>query len=231
MLLTVDFDRLFVKSNDILLDAGCGEGRHSRAGIAHGAHVCSMDMDAGPLRVAKEALELDSLTEKGKFIVHVGDALNLPFKDGTFDRVICSEVMEHVDDDNKACSELARVLKSGGTMAITVPTFISEIIYDSLTFEYFSTPGGHIRKYLPGTLVHIMKNNGLEIYDVGFKHAFHTIYWMIRCVVGLHLEDQILTRSYRSFLIKTIMSPLMKKIEHFFDYFFPKSMVIYAKKP
>ncbi len=46
-----------------------------------------------------------------------GDALHLPFPDATFDRVICSEVLEHIPDDLGAMSELARVLKPGGTMA------------------------------------------------------------------------------------------------------------------
>ena len=34
-----------------------------------------------------------------------------------------------------------------------------------------------------------MRRNGLEVYGIGFKHAFHTIWWMIRSVVGLHLSD------------------------------------------
>ena len=48
-----------------------------------------------------------------------GDALRLPFPDGAFDKVICAEVLEHLDDDSAAMAELARVLRPGGMLAVT----------------------------------------------------------------------------------------------------------------
>jgi ubiquinone/menaquinone biosynthesis C-methylase UbiE len=232
-MLTVDFDRLGVSEGDIALDAGCGFGRHSLEFVSRGAKVYSMDMDMDSLRKTRF-----SLTEMKKhlrnkqirYLVHSGDALNLPFKDESFDRIICSEVMEHVRDDNLACRELTRVLKKNGRIAITVPTIFSEHVYNLLTYEYFTSPGGHIRKYYPKELAAIMRNNGLEIYGVGFKHAFHTIWWMIRSVVGLHLSDHPVTKAYHRFLHLGLYSNLMRKIESFLDYFFPKSVVIYAWK-
>jgi len=232
-MLTVDFDRLGVREGDIALDAGCGFGRHSLEFISRGAQVYSMDMDMDSLRKTRF-----SLTEMKKqirnhdirYFVHSGDALNLPFKDGSFDRIICSEVMEHVRDDDLACRELTRVLKKNGRIAITVPTIFSEHVYDLLTYEYYTSPGGHIRKYRPKELAAIMRRNGLEIYGVGFKHAYHTVWWMIRSVVGLHLSDHPVTKAYHRFLHLGLYSNLMRKIESFLDYFFPKSVVIYAWK-
>ena len=75
-----------------------------------------------------------------------------------------------------------------------------------------------------------MRRNGLDIYDIGFKHSFHTIYWLIRCVVGLHLESHPITKRYRSFLTYTMSSRFMERMETFFDNFFPKSLVLYAVK-
>lgn len=232
-MLTVDFDRLGVRDGDIALDAGCGFGRHSLEFVSRGAQVYSMDMDMDSLRKTRF-----SLTEMKKhiknrdirYLVHSGDALNLPFKDESFDRIICSEVMEHVRDDDLACRELTRVLKKNGRIAITVPTVFSEYIYDLLTYEYYTSPGGHIRRYYPKELAAIMRNNGLEIYGVGFKHAYHTIWWMIRSVVGLHLSEHPVTKAYHRFLHLGLYSNLMRKIESFLDYFFPKSVVIYAWK-
>lgn len=232
-MLTVNFDRLDIKKNNIVLDAGCGFGRHSMEFVSRGASVFSMDLDMESLRKTRYSLALlkeKRAKQKNGFFVHSGDALNLPFRDETFDRIICSEVMEHVDDDFKACSELSRVMKKHGRIAITVPTYFSEAIYDLLTYEYFSSPGGHVRKYFPGRLVKIMRQNGLEIYSIGFKHSFHTIWWMIRCIVGLHLDKHPVTKSYHKFLHLGLQSKFMRKTESLFDYFFPKSLILYAWK-
>jgi len=233
-MLTVDFDRLAVRRGDIVLDAGCGNGRHSLEFLSRGAVVYSMDMDMESLRKTRFSLfEMKKRlsSSASSFLVHAGDALRLPYKDACFDRIICSEVMEHVRDDEGACRELVRVLKKNGRIAITVPTLFSEAVYHALTFEYFSSPGGHIRRYQPCRITEMMRRNGLEVYAIGFKHAFHTIWWMIRCVVGLHKDRHPLTRAYHRFLYLGLFSSLMRRVESFFNYFFPKSLVIYAWKP
>jgi len=233
-MLTVDFDRLAVSKGDMVLDAGCGLGRHSIEFMKRGAKTCCLDLDLDCLRKTRftiAQMQVKSGFDKSAdFMVHIGDALNLPFKNGTFDRIICSEVMEHVDDDFKACSELARVLKKNGRIAITVPTIFSELVYDALTYEYFTSPGGHVRKYLPKELAQIMRENGLEIYAVDFKHSFHTIWWIIRGVVGLHNSEHPITKGYHKFLHLGLYSNFMRKTEKFFNYFFPKSIILYAWK-
>jgi ubiquinone/menaquinone biosynthesis C-methylase UbiE len=231
-MLTVDFDKLAVQKDNLVLDAGCGFGRHSMEFLSRGADVVSMDLDIESLR--KTRFSMAELKKNGNlspsFIANVGDALQLPFRDDTFDRIICSEVMEHVNDDNRACEELARVLKKGGRIAITVPTTFSELGYFLLTHEYFTSPGGHVRIYLPSQLAKIMRNNGLEIYGVGFKHSFHTFWWIIRSVVGLHNAEHPITKAYHKFLHLGLFSPFMRKIELFFNWFFPKSLVLYGWK-
>jgi len=231
-MLTVDFEKLNVQENDLVLDAGCGFGRHSLEFLSRGASVLAVDLDLESLRRTRFALhEFKKTASKANdFLVHSADALNLPFKDETFDKIICSEVMEHVSDDQKSTDELYRVLKKGGRIAITVPTLFSEQIYDFLTHEYFSSPGGHVRKYKPKNLIKILEKSGFKIYGVGFKHSFHTIWWIIRCVVGLHLDQHPLTRWYHKFLHLGLYSKTMRKIELFFNYFFPKSIVFYAWK-
>lgn len=233
-MLTVDFDRLAVRKGDMALDAGCGFGRHSMEFVKRGASIYSMDLELESVRKTRFILAEMKRQEKShsdsKYLSLNGNAMEMPFKNNSFDRIICSEVMEHVSNDRIACSELFRVLKPGGRIAITVPTYFSELIYDALTFEYFSTPGGHIRKYTPVKLEDIMKDCGFEIYAIDFKHSFHTIWWMIRSVVGLHLENHPMTKSYHKFLVMGLMSKFMRKAESFFNFFFPKSVIIYGWK-
>src|SRR5207253_2879063 len=85
--------------------------------------------------------------EAGAAIAVRGDALALPFADATFDRVIVSEVLEHVTEDAAAIAELRRVLKPGGTVAVTVPRWYPERVCWALSEEYHSNPGGHVRIY------------------------------------------------------------------------------------
>jgi len=232
--LTVDFDTLDVRKGQLALDAGCGTGRHSFEFLARGARVLGMDMDMESVRKARYTMHImqgnGQAHAEGRYQVHIGDALRLPFRDGTFDRIICSEVMEHVDDDELAARELTRVLKPGGRIAVTVPTYISEWMFNALTYEYFTSPGGHVRKYVPRRLVGILNRQGLRVYAVDFRHALHTVYWLIRCVVGLHLEDQPLTRGYRTFLTYGMGSRFMERFEGVLDNFFPKSIILYAIK-
>lgn len=61
--------------------------------------------------------------EKGLGKVTKGDICHLPFPDGSFDLVLATDIVEHVDDDTAALREIRRVLKSGGHALITVPAF------------------------------------------------------------------------------------------------------------
>ena len=69
----------------------------------------------------------------------------MPFADGSFDRVIAAEVLEHILDDQRAMNELARVLRPGGQAAVTVPSWLPERICWALSENYHNTPGGHVR--------------------------------------------------------------------------------------
>ncbi|MEZ5022789.1 MAG: class I SAM-dependent methyltransferase [Chitinophagales bacterium] len=58
---------------------------------------------------------------------------NIQFEDNSFDRIICSHVLEHIETDEKAISELYRILKPGGIALIAVPTY-GEVTEEDLSF-------------------------------------------------------------------------------------------------
>jgi len=231
-MLTVDFRRLPLAQWDLVLDAGCGEGRHVFECFRHDCSVLGMDLSHRSLLKARYVLgQMRERREaKGRVLLLRGDALRFPFPDGSFDKIICAEVIEHVDDEHRGIAELARILKTRGKIAVTVPTLFTEHLYDKLSQEYFRTPGGHVRKVVPKALARSMEENGLQVYAVGFAHAFHSPYWMLRCLCGLHDEKAIIPLVYRKFLHLALFSKPLRLSEKLCNYFFPKSIILYAQK-
>jgi SAM-dependent methyltransferase len=161
-----------------------------------------------------------------------GNTFHLPFPDGCFDKVICSEVMEHVHDYRAAARELARVVKPGGLVAVTIPTATSENLYLRVGDDYFESPGGHIRIFRPRELALGLAAAGLATRGVGFAHALHTPYWVLRSIAGLPKADESwLVRMYRQFLIRATVSRGLSRLERVLNFCFPKSLILYAEKP
>jgi SAM-dependent methyltransferase len=233
VLLTVDLARLRIGPGDWLLDAGCGEGRHCFGALERGARVVGVDLDLAALRKASGALRYVAKQKQSVGAMLQGDAFRLPFRDGTFDRVICAEVMEHVHDYPAAARELARVTKPGGRLAVTIPTAISEWLYLRLGDDYFESPGGHIRIFAPRDLAKALAAAGLRTEGCSFAHALHTPYWALRGVAGLPRADESrLVRAYRLGLIRATASKFADALEkRVLNYVFPKSVVLYAEKP
>ena len=149
MLLTVDLEQLRVGAGDRLLDAGCGEGRHCFGALDRGADVIGLDLDLPSMAPHLGRLQQTAKDKGALGAMLQGNTFQLPFRDASFDRIICAEVMEHVHDYAGACRELARVLKPGGRAAITIPTATSEHLYLRLGDDYFESLGGHIRIFRP----------------------------------------------------------------------------------
>jgi ubiquinone/menaquinone biosynthesis C-methylase UbiE len=233
-MITVDFKTFRVAPGDRLLDAGCGEGRHVFAAFPSGCKTFAVDSDIASLRKAQFVLRTLQGQRRGSredALLLQGDTLSLPFREGTFHKIICAEVLEHIPDDRAAVQELYRVLRPSGELAVTVPTPFTEKVYGRLSRRYFRTPGGHIRIYHPRKLSRIITAAGFWIYAVGYAHAFHSLYWVLRCLCGLENEDALLPGLYRRFLHRIALDPRLGKWERSCNYLFPKSMVIYAQKP
>jgi SAM-dependent methyltransferase len=162
-----------------------------------------------------------------------GDATSMPFCDNAFDRVIAAEVLEHVLDDQRAMSELARVLRPGGLAAITVPAFFPERICWSLSTEYHEVPGGHVRIYTRVELEAKLARAGLEPRWHHHAHGLHSPYWWLKCAVGVGKDDHPLASAYHKMLVWDIMKhPRTTRIaERALNPVIGKSLVVYAVKP
>ena len=236
-MLTVDYDRLGVARGERLLDLGCGGGRHAFEAARRGARVVAVDADDLEVKHVRDTIgamldagEIRSEDEAGAV---QGDALRLPFGDESFDRVIAAEVLEHIPDDAVAMGELTRVLRPGGTMAVTVPRFGPEVVNWALSDEYHDVPGGHIRIYRRSTLVGRLRRAGLRLTGSHHAHALHSPYWWLRCLVGPRRDDHPWVRAYHQLLVWDITrAPRVTRVtERALNPLLGKSLVVYLEKP
>jgi len=177
---TIRLNLLKLEDGARLLDLGCGAGRHMHA-VYYGArcHVVGVDLNLDDLIRARDgfgALPDMELQSGRAFSLARGSALALPFADASFDRIICSEVLEHIPDYEAALRELKRVLKPGGILAVSVPRAWPERICWALSDEYHNEPGGHIRIFREAMLRQSVENRGLTFLRRHFAHGLHAPY-------------------------------------------------------
>ena len=237
-MLTVRFPRLGLTPGDLVLDAGAGFGRHAYEVARLGGRIVALDYADDEVRTTRATF--GAMIEQGQIDARNyvgalrGDATRLPFADGTFDRVITSEVLEHIQNDVAAISELARVLRPGGTLACTVPSWWPEKINWKLSDEYHApkSVGGHVRIYSQTELEAKLRSAGLSVTGSHHAHALHSPYWWLKCAVGPRREDHALVNGYKKFLEWDIVKQpkSVKVAERALSPLIGKSLIVYARK-
>ena len=237
-MLTADYGRLGLRAGERVLDLGCGFGRHAFEAARRGGRVVALD--AGADEVVRVRETFAAMSESGEIDPSAtpidsvrGDALRLPFADDSFDRVIASEVLEHIPDDVAAMAELARVLRPGGTMAVTVPRCGPELVNWLLSDAYHDVPGGHVRIYRRSTLRRRLAGRGLRPVGSHHAHGLHAPYWWLRCLVGPANDTNPLVAAYHRLLVWDIVHGprLTRTAERVLSPLIGKSLVVYLEKP
>ncbi len=103
--------------NQLILDAGCGPGTYGIMLAQKGNEVIGVEISPSAVQVAKQRAS----EKRVNFSAQVGDLEKLPFEDGYFDVCFVGWVLHHFPDINAAVSELVRVLKPGGMIAMAEP--------------------------------------------------------------------------------------------------------------
>jgi SAM-dependent methyltransferase len=234
--LTVDYDRLDLRPGMTVLDLGCGEGRHAFEAYRRGAAVVAVDWGADEVATTRRWLDAIAAAGEAPPGAHAevvrGDLTALPVPDASVDRVIASEVLEHIPDDGAAFAEIARVLKPGGRVAVTVPRYGPERICWALSDEYHANEGGHVRIYRADVLRTRLAAAGLVPGASHHAHALHAPYWWLKCAVGVEKEPAAVRAYHRLLVWDLTKRPwLTRTAERLLDPVLGKSLVVYADKP
>ena len=235
-MLTIDFERLAVLPGHALLDLGCGTGRHTFEALRRGADVVALDLSGQDLlgvesMIAAIVVAGEATAPDGSVALRA-DALALPFPDNSFDRVIASEILEHIGQDEAAIAEIFRVVRPGGLVAVSVPRRWPERICWALSDAYHEVQGGHVRIYRGHQLLAALQSAGLEPFDRHYAHALHSPYWWLKCACGVERENS-LTQGYHRLLVWDMMARpwLTQTAEHLLNPILGKSLVLYLRKP
>jgi SAM-dependent methyltransferase len=235
--LTVDFDRLGIGPGTKVIDVGCGAGRHSFEAYRRGADVVAFDQSASDIgdvdTMFRGMADAHEVPVSGRAEAVVGDARALPYPDQTFDCVIASEILEHIPGDDDVIAELIRVLKVGGTLAVTVPRWLPEQVCWLLSDDYHSNEGGHIRIYRANQLRGKITDRGMTFTHTHHSHALHSPFWWLKCAVGVDKSDHPAVTAYHKMLVWDMMQrPLLTRLaESTLNPLIGKSVALYFEKP
>ena len=119
--------RLRPIAGETILDIGCGNARDMIRILEAGARIVGIDLSEGMIDQARRELQAAGHRDVR---LDVGDATQMPFPDASFDKVLCSEVIEHIPDADAAVREIRRVLKPGGMLVISTPNRTSWYGFD-----------------------------------------------------------------------------------------------------
>ena len=134
-----------------VLNAGSGAGSLTLKLVDAGLCVTSVDASAALCDWTRAALAARGALDGNP--VAAGDLQRLDLPDAVFDAAVCAEVLEHLDDDDAALRELARVLRPGGLLLVTVPA-------NPYRYDWTDQWAGHRRRYSVEMLEDRMRGAG-----------------------------------------------------------------------
>lgn len=230
---TIDFRYFPLNPDDVVLDVGCGEGRHTINAYLHQKVMAiGVDLNHRDLQTAQQKFKPFVRIDQGNFYLQQVDAGRLPFADVSIDKIICSEVLEHVENYPAILSEISRVLKKDGLLAISVPRYWPEKICWWLSDAYHQVEGGHIRIFNADSLKKDIIASGFHFYKKHWAHALHVPYWWLRCLFWKSQDDSLLIKIYHRLLVWDLMEKpwITQMLEKCLNPIMGKSVVIYFVK-
>ena len=148
-----------------ILDYGCGTGGNTSAYGSFG-NVVGIEPDSAAVRLAHQ---------RGGARYCRSSGTDLPFRDGSFDVVLASDVLEHIEHDGKAVSEISRVVRPGGWVILSVPAH-------GWLFSQHDTALQHFRRYSKRGVRELLDRNRLLVRRLSY---WNTALFPVVCIQRL----------------------------------------------
>jgi SAM-dependent methyltransferase len=231
-----------ITADDTLLDVGCGEGVATLFAVRQCASVIFTDSEHDKVRDL--ARQVDAQSDKANLGL-VSNSLPLPLADACASKVVCMEVLEHIDQPEPFMAELVRMGRPGALYLLSVPAPVGEHLQKGIApANYFQSPN-HVQIFTPERFAALVEDAGLVIEHrqaTGFFWVMGMIFfWASERAAGRDLggavRDRIqapyppLMESWAKTWQDLLAQPDGLAIKQMLDQFMPKSQVIIARKP
>ena len=219
-----------------VLDVGCGRGFYETLlSIEYSKlQLTGIDSNDSYLKQAQQRNQSLPRGNKAQFLKE--DAAGMKFKNGSFDRVICTEVLEHIGQDETVLKEIRRVLKKGGIALFSVPVANYPFLWDPANFILERAFGAHlpsriwwlsgiwadhIRLYTENALLNKLKNNGLFPVNVWrtTQHCLPFAHFLLYGIGKNLVESGLVGGSFNRFEAKSPPTILHKLVTWPFNFF------------
>jgi ubiquinone/menaquinone biosynthesis C-methylase UbiE len=221
-------------AGDYVLDVGCGEGRHCiNSYLEAPITALGIDLNRQDLTTAQQRFTPFAQIDSTKcFQLLQANAQHLPFATHSIDKIICSEVLEHIEHYENVIDEIYRILKPNGLLAVSVPRAWPEKICWHLSREYHQVKGGHIRIFDSKILQQEIESKGFSLYQKHWAHALHSPFWWLKCALWKHQETSTLIALYHRLLVWDLMQKpwITQTLERVLNPVMGKSVIMYFKK-
>jgi 2-polyprenyl-3-methyl-5-hydroxy-6-metoxy-1,4-benzoquinol methylase len=222
-----------ITSTDTVVDIGCYDGNACVFAGNLGATVIGVDIDAEAIG---RAIGRMKQTRARSFQGIVSECNPIPLPDGTATAVICTEMLEHVDDPKRCAAELARIGKPGCRYLITVPDGVSEGLMKVVAPHWYFQKPIHQRVYQRADLRKLIEEAGLEVTEHKTKDFYGAMWWIFRMAVGMQtpcdpVPQAPLLALWEQTYQALLATPNGPALAQALDNTIPKSQVVFACKP
>lgn len=218
-----------ITKDDVVADIGCGTGDISCFAARQRATILATDICHESVAQANEKL---ARSPARSFETHVSDSDPLPLESGVATKVICREVLEHVDDPRRVVSELVRIGQPGATYLITVPDPVGESVQRAVAPPTYWKKPNHLRVFQRDEFDALLNDCGLTIehrtYDSFYWSMWWILFWGSKQQFG-EPEGPLLAH-WTATWDELISNPENLHIKKALDEFMPKSQVLVARK-